>query len=80
MFESVRDQLPQKPRTYRQKARKEYLSYAKKRKHSVRETRAIIRGNLQYIRRDVGYMQQMVDLGANLAVLGDELYRKLLVI
>ena len=70
----------EKPRTYRQVARKAYLGYAKKRKHTIRETRAQIRGDLQYIRRDIGYIQKMVDSGAPLEALGTELYRKLLVI
>lgn len=80
LYGSVREQLPQKPRTYRQKARKEYLAYAKKRSHTIRESRAVVRGNLQYIRRDIGYLEQMVAMGAPLSLLGDELYRKLLVI
>ena len=80
LYNSIREQLPQKPRTYRQKARKEYLSYAKKRSHTIRETRAVIRGNLQYIRRDIGYIEKMVSMGAVLTLLEGELYRKLLVI
>ena len=80
LYNSIQEQLPQKPRTYRQKARKEYLFYAKKRSHTIRETRAVVRGNLQYIRRDIGYIENMVSMGATLTLLGDELYRKLLVI
>lgn len=76
----VHETYPEKPRTYRQVARKAYLGYAKKRKHTIRETRAQIRGDLQYIRRDIGYIQKMVDSGAPLEALGTELYRKLLVI
>ena len=80
LYESVRDKMPQKPRTYREKARKEYLAYSKKRKHTTRETRMVTRGNLQYIRRDIHYVEQMMDLGASLELLGTDLYRKLLVI
>ena len=65
LYNSIREQLPQKPRTYRQKARKEYLSYAKKRSHTIRETRAVIRGNLQYIRRDIGYIEKIVSMGGS---------------
>ncbi len=72
--------LPEKPRTYRQKARKEYLAYIKKRTHSTRQTRMMIRGNLQYIRRDIGYIEKMITSGVPLTLLGDKLYRKLLVI
>ena len=76
----VQETYPEKPRTYRQVARKAYLGYTKKRKHTIRETRAQIRGDLQYIRRDIGYIQKIVDAGAPLEALGSELYRKLLVI
>lgn len=80
LYDSVREKLPQKPRTYRQKAQREYLAYAKKRSHTIRETRAVVRGNLQYIRRDIGYLERMIAMGAPLSLLGDERYRKLLVI
>ena len=40
----------------------------------------MIRANLQYIRRDIGYIENMVTHGASLTLLGNELYRKLLVI
>lgn len=80
LYDSVREKLPQKPRTYRQKARKEYLAYAKKRCHTIRETRVVVRGNLQYIRRDIGYLERMIAMGAPLSLHGDELYRKLLAI
>jgi len=40
----------------------------------------MIRGNLQYIRRDIGYIEEMITSGVPLALLGDKLYRKLLVI
>lgn len=76
----VQEIYSEKPRTYRQVARKAYLGYTKKRKHTIRETRAQIRGDLQYIRRDIGYIQKMVASGAPLEALGSELYRKLLVI
>ena len=76
----AKEVYPEKPRTYRQVARKAYLGYTKKRKHTIRETRAQIRGDLQYIRRDIGYIQKMVDSGAPLEALGADLYRKLLVI
>ena len=48
--------------------------------HTVRETRMVLRGNLQYIQRDIGYIEKMVAHGVSLSLLGDDLYRKLLVI
>lgn len=69
-----------KPRMYREIARKKYLSYSKKRSHSLRETRLCLRAGLQYLRRDLGYLTTLVEHGAPLAALGNKQYRKLLVI
>ena len=69
-----------KPRMYRQVARKKYLAYSKKRSHTLRETRLCLRSGLQYLRRDLGYLTALVEQGAPLAALGNELYRDLLVI
>lgn len=69
-----------KPRMYREIARKKYLVYSKKRSHSQRETRLCLRGGLQYLRRDLAYLTTLVEHGAPLAALGNELYQKLLVI
>lgn len=40
----------------------------------------VLRGNLQYIQRDIGYIEKMVAHGVSLSLLGNDLYRKLLVI
>jgi IS5 family transposase len=80
LYPAAHDLYPEKPRTYRQQARKKYLAYTKKRTHTERETRMIIRGNLQYIQRDIGYIEKMIAHGASLSLLGNDLYRKLLVI
>ncbi len=80
LYPAAHDLYSEKPRTYRQQARKRYLTYVKKRTHTQRETRAVIRWNLQYIRRDIGYIENMVKHGVSLGLLGKELYRKLLVI
>lgn len=80
-YENNRDVIKQKPRTYREVARKEYLSYTKKRKHSAKEIRSTIRGQLQYLRRDLGYIRTMVNNEqASLTMLPRDLYRKLLII
>ena len=54
------------------------MAYIKKRTHTVRETRMVLRGNLQYIQRDIGYIEKMVAHGVSLSLLGNDLYRKLL--
>lgn len=47
----------QLPRRYRRRARKEYLAFAKGRKHSKKQIRAAIRKQLSYVRRDIGYLE-----------------------
>ena len=53
--------LSRKPRTYRQKARRQYLSIAKKRKLSLKERRRGIREQLQYLRRNLGHIGMLLD-------------------
>lgn len=45
------------PRRYRRKARKDYLAFAKSRKHSKKQIRAAVRKQLSYVRRDIGYLE-----------------------
>ena len=45
----------QLPRRYRRRARKDYLAFAKSRKHSKKQIRAAIRKQLSYVRRDIRY-------------------------
>jgi hypothetical protein len=71
----------EKPRTYRKVARKAYLSYEKKRKHTKGEIRTAIKQQLQYVRRNLDTIGEQVDRhGAKLGGLGDRLYGKLFVI
>ena len=48
------------PRMYRRKARKDYLSIAKSRKRGGKKLRKSIRKQLQYISRDLGYIDMFV--------------------
>ena len=45
-----------KPRMYRQNARKDYLSLAKCRKRTAKKIRKAIKKQLQYVKRDLGYI------------------------
>ena len=45
-----------KPRMYRQNARKDYLNLAKCKKRTSKKIRKAIKAQLQYIRRDLGYI------------------------
>lgn len=56
-----------KPRTYRKKARKDYLELAKRRRRSGKVLRKAIKKQLQYIRRDLGYLDGFVEEGKELS-------------
>ena len=57
-----------KPRTYRQNARKDYLSLAKRRKRSGKLIRKAIRKQLQYVRRDLKYIDRFLEEGKELSL------------
>jgi IS5 family transposase len=50
-----------KPRTYRQVARKDYLNMTKKRKKKPNELRKAIRKQLNYLRRNLGTINELLD-------------------
>ena len=52
-----------KPRTYRQCARKDYLKYARCRKHTAKTTRKAIGKQLAYLRRDLNAIEGKLSLG-----------------
>lgn len=55
-----------KPRTYRKRAHKEYLKYAKSRKHTAKTTRKAIRKQLNYLRRDLTAIDGKLSTGKTL--------------
>ena len=57
--------LKKKPRTYRQNARKDYLALAKQRKPKKNRRRAGIRQQLQYVKRNLGHIENLLDLVAD---------------
>jgi len=65
LYESVRDKLPKKPRTYRQKARRDYLKVAKKRRPTAKQRRRAIGQQLAYVRRNLAHIDVLVGLGAS---------------
>ena len=74
-----------KVRTYRQRARKEYLKVAKKRHPSKKKIRTGIRKQLQYIARNLRHIEKMAEAGGYgrenpLMLTGGQLYKDLLVI
>lgn len=50
-----------KPRTYRQQARKAFLSISKRKKPGGKMIRKGIRQQLQYVRRNLGHIERMLD-------------------
>lgn len=48
------------PRRYARKARKEYLAFAKCKKHTTKKIRKAIRGQLSYVRRDIAYLEEFL--------------------
>lgn len=55
-----------KPRTYREKARKDYMKYARCRKHTEKMTRKAIQKQLGYLRRDLSHIDVMLTNGKTL--------------
>lgn len=50
-----------KPRMYRNVARREYLTWAKSKKHKAAKTRRALRKQLGYVTRDLRYIDELVD-------------------
>ena len=69
----------QRPRTYRDKARRDYLAVAKQKKPSYKKIRKAIGKQLNYLRRNLQHIEKMAEDGL-LRCLGKRLYRLLLVI
>ena len=61
--------VKKKPRTYRQKARKQYLVVAKQKKPGARKIRKAIGQQLRYIKRNLGHIDAMLADGADLRTL-----------
>lgn len=64
--EICKSSFEKKPRMYRQRARRDYLRLSKSKKRSAKAIRSAIKKQLQYIRRDVGYIIQFVQNGVKL--------------
>jgi IS5 family transposase len=53
----------EKPRTYRNRARRDYIKFSKKRKKTFKEIRKAIKAQLQYIRRDLRIIDELLEQG-----------------
>ena len=80
LYEQIKGTLEKKPRTYREIARKDYLEVAKKRRVSQKDRRKAIKKQLQYIKRNLSYIDQLIISGATLENLTNRQYKMLLVV
>ena len=71
---------PMKPRTYRKKARRDFLDVALSKKPKVSRIRTAIGKQLRYIKRNLGHIHRMLDNGASLGDLTDYWHKCLMVI
>lgn len=55
------------PRTYKREAHQKFVKFTKKPHRSSKETRAQVRTQLQYVRRDLRYMKELLDQGGQLS-------------
>lgn len=62
-----RDHHYRRPRMYRRNARRDYLNLAKCKKRTAKKIRRAVRQQLQYIRRDFGYLEALLSGGAELS-------------
>jgi transposase, IS5 family len=79
LYEQMKGQLDKKPRTYRETARKDYLEVAKKRRVPQKDRRKAIKKQLQYIKRNLSHIDQLIQSGATLEKLTNRQYKMLLV-
>ncbi len=68
-----------KPRTYRQKARKDYLAIVKQRKVGARKMRKAVGKQLRYVKRDLRVIEEL-ESHSPLSLLSKQEYRELLII
>ncbi len=80
LYAQVCGQVTHKPRTYRQKARQQYLQVAKQRQVKYKVLRKAVGQQLRYVRRNLAHIDALIEAGASLAKLDKQLYGKLLVI
>ncbi|MEZ2224826.1 IS5 family transposase [Microcoleus sp.] len=80
LYKQIQKPTTKKPRTYRNKARKDYLLIAKQRRPTRHKRRQAIKKQLQYIKRNLAHIEQLIDSGATLESLNKQEYKTLLVL
>jgi len=77
LYKPLKKELKKKPRTYRKRARKDYLAVAKKRKPSNQEKIKAIKKQLQYLKRNLSYIEKLLKQGASLEWLKESTRKRL---
>lgn len=80
LYKTCQTKLKKKPRTYKKKARKDYLKIAKKRRTSRKDRTDAIAKQLQYIKRNITHIEKLIDSGVELSKLNPTKYKMLLVV
>jgi hypothetical protein len=80
LYKPLKGQIPKKPSTYRNLARIDYLLIAKQTRPSRNKKRVAIKKQLQYIKRNLAYIEQLIESGATLKSLNKKQYKTLLVL
>jgi len=80
LYKPLKGQIPKKPRTYRNLARIDYLLIAQQRRPSRNKKRVALKKLLQYIKRNLAHVEQLIDSGASLKSLNKNQYKTLLVL
>lgn len=80
LYGQVKDKYQKKPRTYRKKARKDFLKVEKQRKSKAKTIQKAIRKQLGYVGRDLRIIEDLVKNTADLSKLSKRKYRNLLVV
>lgn len=77
LHEQLRQPGIEKPRTYRNVARTDYLEFVRKRKPTTQQIRNAIRQQLQYVRRNLDTIKVQIENGARLDEIDADLEMKL---
>jgi IS5 family transposase len=80
LYKSLTVKIKKKPRTYRKIARKDYLAVAKQRRPTRNKKIQAIKKQLQYIKRNLAHIDQLIESGATLESLTKKQYKTLLVL
>ena len=80
MHPPVRDGFGAKPRTYRRKARQQFLAVAKKKRSRINKIRKGIKQQLAHLELNLTSIDALIACGASLLAAGRYWYRKLLVV